>query len=183
MGFPCDKIAPSSPRMSLSSIFYSRGSRPSRTLPVFSTVWKPIPEWKGLWRGTLMCRAKRLADEERLFRRERLAWGWTNEPRETTDDVKRLADEGSPFRNGRGFDVGRMQLLKYVAAISNEQSKQIAPLSGAICDKTGTKLCCPLRKILNRFPIQNRCDQARQQVLQDAILRGSKCHLALPRRS
>ena len=117
MRFSAAKILPSPPYTPLGTIGSSRGSRPSRTLPGFSTVWKPLPEWKGLWRGTLMCRAKRLADEGSLFRRERLAWGWTNEPRETTDDVKRLADEGSPFRNGRGFDVGRMQLLKYVVAI------------------------------------------------------------------
>ena len=42
--------------------------------------------------------------------------------------------------------------------------KQIAPLSGAICGMMGRRYYLEQRKILSRFPTQNRCEKARQQV-------------------
>ena len=46
----------------------------------------------------------------------------------------------------------------------NEETQQIDSLSDSICVKLGTTYLPEPTKILNRFPIQNRREQARQQM-------------------
>ena len=68
----------------------------------------------------------------------------------------------------------------FFSNMNQQKSKRIESLPDSIRGKLGTKSCLELCKILNRFPIQNRRDQARQQPSAGTARRGSNCVKAQP---